>query len=52
MRKGINVGSVIAVKVRDVITNGKGRMMASYKSRLTPEQIAALARYVKAFSRH
>jgi mono/diheme cytochrome c family protein len=37
---------------RDVITNGKGRMMASYKSRLTPDQIAALARYVKAFSKH
>ncbi len=34
------------------ITNGKGRMMASYKSRLTTEQIAALARYVKAFSKH
>ncbi len=38
--------------LRDVITNGKGRMMAAYKSRLTPEQIAALARYVKAFSKH
>ncbi len=38
--------------LRDVITNGKGRMMASYKGRLTPDQIAALARYVKAFSKH
>jgi len=46
------MASVADSVLRDVITNGKGRMMASYKTRLTAEQIAALARYVKAFSKH
>lgn len=46
------MASVSDSVLREVIANGKGRMMAAYKGRLTPEQIAALARYVKAFSRH
>jgi mono/diheme cytochrome c family protein len=50
--RAASMASVPDSVLRDVIANGKGRMMASYKSRLTPEQIAALARYVKAFSRH
>ncbi len=50
--KAASMESVPDSVLRDAITNGKGRMMASYKSRLTTEQIAALARYVKAFSKH
>jgi mono/diheme cytochrome c family protein len=38
--------------LRNAIENGKGRMMMAYKTRLTAEQIASLAAYIKAFSRH
>ena len=34
------------------ITNGKGKNMASFKSRLKPEEIAALAAYIRTLSRH
>jgi len=33
--------------LKGVITNGKGRMMPSYKTRFTPEQIAALVAYIR-----
>ncbi len=38
--------------LRATVMNGKGRMMPSYKSRLTPEQIAALVSYIRTFSKH
>jgi cytochrome c oxidase cbb3-type subunit 3 len=38
--------------LRATVMNGKGRMMPSYKSRLTPEQIAALVGYIRTLSRH
>lgn len=34
------------------VTNGKGRLMASFKGRLTPEEIVALVAYVRTLSRH
>lgn len=38
--------------LRNAIANGKGRMMAAYKTRLTAEQINALVSYLRTFSRH
>jgi len=36
----------------NVITNGKGRTMPAYRTRLTPEQVRALVTYVKSLSHH
>ncbi len=33
------------------VTNGKGRLMASFKSRLKPEEIVALVAYIRTLSR-
>jgi mono/diheme cytochrome c family protein len=38
--------------LRDAIMDGKGRMMAAYKSRLSPAEVTALVRYLKGFSHH
>jgi mono/diheme cytochrome c family protein len=38
--------------VRGIVMNGKGRMMPSYKSRLTPAQVAALTGYIRTLSKH
>lgn len=38
--------------LRATVANGKGRMMPSYKTRLTPEQIAALVGYIRTLSKH
>jgi mono/diheme cytochrome c family protein len=38
--------------LRNAIADGKGRMMAAYKSRLTPAQIASLVTYIRSLSRH
>jgi len=38
--------------LRATLTNGKGRMMPAYKTRLAPEQIASLVSYIRTFSRH
>jgi len=35
--------------LNNAIANGKGRIMAAYKSRLTPEQISALVQYIRTF---
>ncbi|MGA2384297.1 MAG: cytochrome c [Gemmatimonadales bacterium] len=35
--------------LKNTIANGKGRMMPSYKSRLTVEQITALVNYIRTF---
>lgn len=35
--------------LKNTIANGKGRMMPSYKSRLTAEQITALVTYIRTF---
>ncbi len=50
--RAASMASVADTVLRDAIVNGKGRMMASYKTRLTPEQVEALVRYIKAFSKH
>lgn len=47
-----SMASVPDSVLRAAIVNGKGRMMASYKSRLTEAQVDALVHYIKAFSRH
>jgi mono/diheme cytochrome c family protein len=36
----------------NTVTNGKGRLMASFKGRLKPEEIVALVAYVRTLSRH
>jgi mono/diheme cytochrome c family protein len=38
--------------LRNTVSAGKGRMMPSYKTQFTPEQIAALVTYIRTFSRH
>ena len=38
--------------LRNTVAAGKGRMMPSYKARLTADQIAALVTYIRTFSRH
>ena len=35
----------------NVITNGKGRAMPAYGTRLTPEQVRAIVRHMRALSR-
>jgi len=35
--------------LKNTVANGKGRMMPSYKSRLSTEQIAALVSYIRTF---
>ena len=50
--RAASMASVADSVLRDAIVNGKGRMMASYKTRLTPDQVAALVRYLRSFSRH
>ena len=35
--------------LKNTVANGKGRMMPSYKSRLSAEQIAALVTYIRTF---
>ncbi len=44
-----SMASVSDSALKDAIANGKGRMMQSYKSRLTAEQIAALVAYIRTF---
>jgi mono/diheme cytochrome c family protein len=46
------LASVADSTLKNVVSAGKGRMMPSYKSRLTPEQIASLVRYIRTLSRH
>jgi mono/diheme cytochrome c family protein len=46
------LASVADSTLRSVVSAGKGRMMPSYKSRLTPPQIASLVTYIRTFSRH
>lgn len=38
--------------LREAIVNGKGRMMASYKTRLTPDQVTALITYIRTLAKH
>lgn len=38
--------------LKNVVSAGKGRMMPSYKTRFTAEQIAQLVTYIRTFSRH
>jgi len=38
--------------LKNTIADGKGRMMPSYKARLSAEQIAALVRYIRTFGKH
>lgn len=38
--------------LRATVTNGKGRMMPAYKSRLTAEQITELVGYIRTLSKH
>lgn len=38
--------------LRNTVSAGKGRMMPSYKTRLTAEQIGQLISYIRTFSRH
>jgi mono/diheme cytochrome c family protein len=47
-----SMASVPDSALRNVIENGKGRIMRSYKTQFTAEQIAALVTYIKTFSRH
>jgi mono/diheme cytochrome c family protein len=47
-----SMASVPDTALRDAILNGKGRMMASYKARLSPEEVTALVRYIKSLSHH
>ncbi|HTT68985.1 MAG TPA: cytochrome c [Gemmatimonadales bacterium] len=46
------MASVPDSTLRGVIMNGKGRMMAAYKSRLTPEQITAVLAYLRTLAKH
>jgi mono/diheme cytochrome c family protein len=47
-----SMASVPDSALRNAITNGKGRMMQAYKTRLTAEQVGALVTYIRTFSRH
>lgn len=38
--------------LKSAVSVGKGRMMPSYKTRLTPVQIASLVTYIRTFSKH
>jgi len=38
--------------MRSAVAEGKGRGMPAYKSRLTPEQITALVKYIRTLSGH
>ncbi len=38
--------------LRATVENGKGRMMPSYKSRLSPAEIAAVVAYIRTLSKH
>jgi len=44
-----SMASVPDSVLKDAIANGKGRIMQSYKARLTTEQIAALVAYIRTF---
>ena len=50
--KAASMASVADTTLRNAIVNGKGRMMASYKTRLTAEQVAALVGYIRTLSKH
>ena len=38
--------------LRNAVLNGKGRMMAAYKTRLTPEQVTAVIAYIRTLAKH
>ena len=44
-----SMASVPDSVLKDVITNGKGRIMQAYKTRFSAEQIAALVAYIRTF---
>ncbi len=39
-------------QLKNVVANGKGKLMPSYKTRLSAEQIASLVTYIRTFSKH
>jgi len=45
------MASVADSVLRDAIVNGKGHMMPSYKTRLTPAQVEEVVAYIKTFSK-
>jgi mono/diheme cytochrome c family protein len=47
-----SMASVPDSTLRNVIMNGKGRMMAAYKGRLTPEQVTAVLAYIRTLAKH
>ncbi len=46
------LASVPDSALKNTVANGKGRMMPSYKTRLTAEQISSLVTYIRSFGRH
>lgn len=46
------LASVPDTALRTSVMNGKGRMMPSYKSRLSAEQVTALIGYIRTLSKH
>jgi mono/diheme cytochrome c family protein len=44
-----SMASVSDSVLKDVIANGKGRLMQGYKTRLSAEQITALVAYIRTF---
>lgn len=50
--KAASMASVADSVLTNAIANGKGRMMASYKTRLTPAQVSALVSYIRTLSKH
>lgn len=47
-----SMASVPDSTLRNAILNGKGRMMAAYKGRLTPEQVTAVLAYIRTLAKH
>ena len=46
------MAAVADTTMTNVVTNGKGRTMPAYKTRLTPEQVHAIVTYVRSLSHH
>jgi mono/diheme cytochrome c family protein len=46
------MGALADSTMVNVVTNGKGRSMPAYKTRLTPDQVRAVVAYVRTLSHH
>ena len=46
------MGAIADTTLFNVVTNGKGRTMPAYRTRLTPDQVHLVVAYVKTLSHH